>query len=320
MTPGIEDGGKRLDAVRDAWRKQIESEERLKFWRKMVGWGLSVREVQHLGEEIHNKYRSENMKLGMSEKVVVKMITDLKLKDEKKHQRELKCIRNEKKELLAKGTSNSNFKKLISKVNNEAKKWRRVEKSKYNTKANHLFNLRQMEEENKLQTCPAEISTYKNIKVFNKIEMEAMKKEKVEIESIGDVELDPDEKALLSLPPKFAVRRKLSKLDQKTDLELCMAKVRMQTHKENRIREIEGNNNIEKKSKKPKVLNEDETKDLEELDKLEAEARQIYDPLSKTFDHGNKRCTDMPENKRVFLPNHVTISQRVLSNLLRIES
>ena len=44
--------------------------KRLNFWRKMVGWGLSVREVQHLGEEIHNKYRSENMKLGMSEKVV----------------------------------------------------------------------------------------------------------------------------------------------------------------------------------------------------------------------------------------------------------
>ena len=64
MTPGIEEGGRRIDAVRDAWRKQIESEERLKFWRKILRWDISVREIQHLGEDIHNKFRSEDMKLG----------------------------------------------------------------------------------------------------------------------------------------------------------------------------------------------------------------------------------------------------------------
>jgi len=56
----------RLDAVRDAWRKQIESEERLEFWRN-----LSVRELQHLGKDIRNKFRNEDMKLGESKKVVV---------------------------------------------------------------------------------------------------------------------------------------------------------------------------------------------------------------------------------------------------------
>ena len=159
----------------------------------------------------------------------------------------------------------------------------------------------------KLQTCPEEISVYKNIKVFNKEKIESMSKESVIVESIGSVKLDPDEKALLSLPPKFAVRRKLEAIDMKTDLELSMAKVRMQIHKENRIRDIENNDldgedKIDKKHKKLKALNDEEAKDLEELDKLEAEARQIYDPISKTFDHANKRCTDMPENKRVFLP------------------
>ena len=44
-----------------------------------------------------------------------------------------------------------------------------------------------------------------------------------------------------------------------------------------------------KKNKKLKSLKEKEIKDLEAMDKLEAEARQIYDPLSKTLDHGNER-------------------------------
>ena len=41
-TPGSEEGGKGQDAknnVRNAWRKLTESEERLKFWKKMVGIG-----------------------------------------------------------------------------------------------------------------------------------------------------------------------------------------------------------------------------------------------------------------------------------------
>ena len=47
-TPGIEEGGNGRDAkdeVRNSWRKLIESEERLNFWKRMVGLGLGVREV-----------------------------------------------------------------------------------------------------------------------------------------------------------------------------------------------------------------------------------------------------------------------------------
>ena len=44
-----------------------------------------------------------------------------------------------------------------------------------------------------------------------------------------------------------------------------------------------------KKDKKLKALKEQEIKDVKGMDKLEAEARQIYDPLSKTLDHGNER-------------------------------
>ena len=54
------------DSLRDKWRKLIESEERLLFFKKMVGMGLNVRELEHLGEDLNNKFRSETMKGGKS--------------------------------------------------------------------------------------------------------------------------------------------------------------------------------------------------------------------------------------------------------------
>ena len=61
ITPGTEEGGQRedLDAdrakddLRNALKRVIESEERLKFFRKMVGWELGVREIEHFGEDLN---------------------------------------------------------------------------------------------------------------------------------------------------------------------------------------------------------------------------------------------------------------------------
>ena len=38
------------------------------------------------------------------------------------------------------------------------------------------------------------------------------------------------------------------------------------------------------------------------MERLNAEGRRFYDPISKTFDHAKKRATDMPENSKVALP------------------
>ena len=58
----VESGGIGQDIVRDIWKKLVECEERLCFWKKMVGMGIGVRELEHIGEEIRDKYRSESMK------------------------------------------------------------------------------------------------------------------------------------------------------------------------------------------------------------------------------------------------------------------
>ena len=93
----MEEGGiwqESKDNLRKAWRKMVESEERLKFWKYMVGLELGVRELEHLGDEIREKFRSENMRGGRSEREVIKLIMRLKLKDERRHQRELREQRN----------------------------------------------------------------------------------------------------------------------------------------------------------------------------------------------------------------------------------
>ena len=91
----MEEGGERegdeaakgKDSLRDCWRKLVESEERLKFFKRMVGMGLEVREIEHLGEDIRQKFRSEVMKSGKGEQVVLKLIMKLKLCDKRRHQR-----------------------------------------------------------------------------------------------------------------------------------------------------------------------------------------------------------------------------------------
>ena len=96
-TPGIEEGGKRRDSkdtVRNVWRKLVESEERLKFWKRMVGLGLGVREVEHLGEDLKQKFRSEEMRGGRRDRDVIELVIRLKLRDERKHQRELRLWRD----------------------------------------------------------------------------------------------------------------------------------------------------------------------------------------------------------------------------------
>ena len=56
----------------------------------MLEWGVGIRELEHMGDEIKEKFRSEKMKGGRSEREVVMLVMSLKLRDEKKHRKELK--------------------------------------------------------------------------------------------------------------------------------------------------------------------------------------------------------------------------------------
>ena len=57
---------------------------------------------------------------------------------------------------------------------------------------------------------------------------------------------------------------------------------------------------------------------MEQMELLEAEARQVFDPVGLTFNHGKKKATDLQENKSVKLPSpstpHTESSIEILKN------
>ena len=109
------------------------------------------------------------MKVGRNEREVISLIMGLKLIDEKKHQKELKERRNREKEtwrLEIEGIRQ--YKRLTSLLNNEARKYRKIERTNYNQKFLHQKNIRQKDEERQLTECHTEINEYKEILVFNR--------------------------------------------------------------------------------------------------------------------------------------------------------
>ena len=54
------------------------------------------------------------------------------------------------------------------------------------------------------------------------------------------------------------------------------------------------------------------------MELLEAEARQVFDPIGMTFNYGKKKATDLQENKSVKLPSpsdpHVESSIEIIKN------
>ena len=175
------------DELRDEWKRLVEFEERLRFWKQMVGWKLCLRELAHIGEELKSKFRSKSMKGGSQEKEVIQLMMTLKLKDERRHLREIRGRRNEKRrELVALCNSPRKIKKILKVINGEANRIRKLERRKFIDKANHIRRIRDKEEEEKLMNCPEEINEYKDIIVFKREEVEKLRKEEVEVSVIGD--------------------------------------------------------------------------------------------------------------------------------------
>ena len=85
------------------------------------------------------------------------------------------------------------------------------------------------------------------------------------------MKLDEDEINLLNLPPTFAVRKRLDSTTQEVDIEMGMAMIRYQINKENQIMDIESEEDGDVEKRKRMRLNSVELKDLEEMERLDAE-------------------------------------------------
>ena len=98
---------------------------------------------------------------------------------------------------------------------------------------------------------------------------------------------------ILRLPPKFSVEENLPTEGLAWEGEMSYAKARMTLKKEEEDKEDdEGIGDVED-------LDESQEKEIE---KLEAQTRQIYDPRTRTYDDRKRRATDLKECARVTLP------------------
>ena len=62
-TPVIK-GDMRQDKIRDLWKKLVESEARIEFWGELVRLGVGSKELELIGENIHERFRSKKMNGG----------------------------------------------------------------------------------------------------------------------------------------------------------------------------------------------------------------------------------------------------------------
>ena len=193
-------GGKRQERVKELLLKQVESEARVEFWSEVVRLKVGTRELENIGESLHEKFRSLSMKNGSVERVLVENGSVLKLRDEKRYRRELFMSTEGEKKLWRKELESGwKFKRKMNYIKDIARKHKRKEKIRLNKKIRHLIRLRVEERERKLEDCPTELKSYKNAIVYNKERFDKLCKENIDIKQIGDVDLSLEEKEILKL-------------------------------------------------------------------------------------------------------------------------
>ena len=124
---------------------------------------------------------------------------------------------------------------------------------------------------------------------------------KYEPEIIGDIELHDNERLILMLPPKFSIEENLPKDGLVIEEEMSYAKARMTINKE-----------MEERLEDDEGLGMDDTEDEEEMERFEAETRQVYNPRKRIYDDRKRRATDLKECARVTLPKPMDTKNEAL--------
>ena len=97
---------------------------------------------------------------------------------------------------------------------------------------------------------------------------------------------------MLRLHPKFCLIGNLKLTDLEHEQEAALAKMRMEISKEQEQEEL---------NEEEKYINQE----------IEAKARQVFDPVDKTYDARKRRVTDLQECTRITLPKPLSTQEEV---------
>ena len=296
-------GGPLLGIIKPIWKKTLESEQRIEWLKGMLDKKLVVRDLEILGCSINEKLRTESAKDQEMEREIIIELMRIKYIDEKRNYRELRRIRETIRDWVRKELGRRKYNTIMEKLTTQLDIIKHKLKKKYSAKIKHLESERKIENMKKLVAIPVGLEGYKDCHVFNREIMEKMMPAPIENKLIGKVKIDSDEKSILELNPKFACLKKLVNEDMEQDIEMSAAKIRYEVRKrQDLIREIEEeetNYGIAGERKRRKLDNSLNKQEEEEEILKDAKARQIFDPISRKFNHSKRRVTDLVENNYV---------------------
>ena len=260
-TPDTE-GGTVLGIIKPIWRKAMESELRIAWLNEMIRRKLVIRDLEIFGKSMNEKLRTEGAKVNEMEREALLDLMRLKSKDEKRYYREIKEVKEGLRDWIRKKFKRRKYNNLMEKMKNELENRKNKIKTKYIQKTKHLEEERLEEIKKKLEIVPPGLEYLRECKIFHRDKMEKMEVEEAAVTSIGKIKLDKDEVSILKLNPKFAIMKKLVKIETEQDVELCAAKLRYEI---SRIEKLRGENEKEEsefgyiQERKRRKLNEELT-------------------------------------------------------------
>ena len=139
--------GKDKRVMEKVWRQVAECDERIKLMKKLIKLGIGLAEVEEFGLNIHRKLKSFKYKNKIREgeiitKGMVKIVMELKLKDEKKFLNELlKTKKRMKLEIERKTKKNSRpARNAVREFREKANTANQDHRKKFEEKIKHLKN------------------------------------------------------------------------------------------------------------------------------------------------------------------------------------
>jgi hypothetical protein len=268
---------------------------------------VGLADVEEFSLDFGDICRAEVRSKSKVEWKVVRVAMESKLVDARRTDKKLKSEQNilRRKIYRKTGDDSRKSKKMIRILKNHARQKKQELKIKYKKKVEHLKKKYRQDEEDKIDEIPAGMEGLEELSIFDRKKFEKIKTTEIEIMTLGDVELTDNERKILGLHPKFSVVQKLPKDALDLDIELANAKLRMQLKKEY-DEKVDGEEEIE-------ITDEEQ----ERLDELDAQCRQIFDPVEKVYDNRKRRVTDLKECSRVTLPKPLKEKDEALIEIRR---
>ena len=205
-----------LSFSQSRFKAKGRSDAKVKMMKELVGIGIGFEEMEKLNEEFNLRIRSETLKKQMkdglyNQKKLVESVMGTVLLDETLVNKELgQLVEKERKNIQEETGSNTRKTRVRLKEMNKLANDENLERTEiYKRKIENLKRKYKEDKETKLDKVPPEIKEYKEAKIFSRKAFDEIEEVKVEVITVGEIEITPEEREILQMHPKHAILEKL---------------------------------------------------------------------------------------------------------------